>query len=203
MSSRVLSSLAKADVRYVLALLGDAGARAELDGLAPPVLPAPWHSQEVRRYWKRVLQHVGKRPVLMAMAALVRRALPAYQAGTPGASNQGDRFVPIEDGMKQLSATLAAVEGWVRCPCRMHHEGLLQRQRDWYALAFGHHPAGRYVVELVHWMWSAALAPRHFEREAMTGLFSASVALAGAEVDALVRAELCEALRANPAVRGL
>ncbi|MCY1077370.1 hypothetical protein [Archangium lansingense] len=196
MSPRVLSSLALADARYVLALLGDTRARAELGDAAPSSLPVPWHSQEARRYWKRVLQHAGKGPVLKAMAALARRALQAYQSGTPGASNQGDRFVPVEDGTRLLSETLVAVESWVQCPCRAHREQVRQSNRDWYALEFGHHAAARNVVELVHWMWSAALAPRRFEREAMTGLLSATLALPGAEWDALVRAELCAALRA-------
>ncbi|PTL75867.1 hypothetical protein [Vitiosangium sp. GDMCC 1.1324] len=197
MSSKVLSSLAMADVRCVLALLGDAGARAELGDAVPPVLPALWHSLEAQRFWKRVLHHVGKGPVLRAMAALARRALPVYQSGTPGASNQGGRFIHGEEGMRLLSETLVAVESWGRCPCRTHREQVLQCKRDWSALEFGHHAAARSVVELVRWMWNVALAPRRFERDAMTGLFSATVALPGADVDALVRVELCEALRAN------
>lgn len=184
-------------VQDMLAQLGDPNARAELGEAAPSLLPAPWHSQESRRDWKHLLQRVGKRPTLRALLAIARRALDTYRQGRPGASNQQGRVVPVEEGARLLSDTLAALEAWVDCPCEEHSEQVRRSERDWGALGLGHPAATRSTVELVRWTWSAATAPERFEREAMTGLAFATAALPSSEVDALLREHLCDALRAR------
>jgi hypothetical protein len=184
-----------ATIQDILARLGDPDSRTELGAEAPPLLPAPWHSTESRHDWKRLLQHAGKRPTVTALVALSRRALATYQQAHPGASNQRGRVIPVEEGARLLSATLDAVEAWVGCPCREHAGQVRQHERDWSALGLGHMAAARGAVELVQWTWSATMAPRRFEREAMVGLFFATAALPPSEVDALLRARLREALR--------